>query len=118
MPPCVTLGLAAHKTPPRSRAAEKNIDFVHTQDGRIYHPVSDATPNPPERQGRRVVGGQESGYRTLMPRGAGSHRHGASAGASRIAARITSQMSASGPLRLAPDAARWHECEPRLLAPA
>src|SRR5450432_2523751 len=75
--------------------------------------VSDATPNPLERQGRRVVGGQESGYRTLMPRGAGSHRHGTSAGATRIAAGITSQVSGSGPLRLAPDAARWHECEPR-----
>lgn len=49
-----------------------------------------------------MVGGQESDYWTLMPRGAGSHRHGASAGATRVAARITSQLSGSGPLGSCP----------------
>ena len=55
MPPYVTLGLAARKALPRSRAAGRNIDFVHTQDGWVHLPASDAMPNPPTRQGRRLV---------------------------------------------------------------
>ncbi len=60
-PPYVTLGFAARKAPPRSRAAKRNTDFVHTQDGRTHLLISDVTPNPPGRQGRRVTCGQESG---------------------------------------------------------
>ena len=68
---------------------------------------------------RTPVGpGQESGCRTLRPHGAGSHQHGASVGATRIAATITSQVSGSAPPRLAPDVAHWHECEPLALPPA
>ena len=52
------------KTLPRSRAAERNIDFVHTQDERIHLSASDATPNPPERQERWRAWDQESGYRS------------------------------------------------------
>src|SRR3984893_3502636 len=53
MPPYLTLGLVARKALPRSRAAKRNIDFIHTGCKRL--PGGDATPNPPERQERRVT---------------------------------------------------------------
>src|SRR6266851_5429438 len=83
MPPYVTLGLVARKALPRSRAAKRNIDFVHTgwTDTLSYMGRYTESAGQTRTPGGR---GQESGRRTLMPRGAGSHRHGAIVGATRM----------------------------------
>lgn len=67
MPPYVTLGLAARKALPGSRAAEKDIDSS-TRDGRVH--LSSFTLRPIRRRDKDAwwFCRRESGRRILMPK--------------------------------------------------
>jgi hypothetical protein len=108
MPPYVTLGLAARKALPGSRAAEKDID----SSTRDVH-LSSFTLRPIRRRDKDAwwFCRRESGRRILMPNGTGSPRYGGSVSATRLAATSTSHVSGSVPRH----AARARCCSPALM---
>jgi len=111
MPPYATLGLAARKALPGSRAAERDIDS--STRGIDGYTLLFFTLRLIRRRDKDAwwFCRRESGRRILMPHGTGSPRYGGSVRATRIAATSTSQASGSVPRH----AARARRCSPALM---